>query len=914
MSDKSSAESSQDKPSSDLFTVKYRKDYQPYPHRLLEAKLTFDLSIEHVLVTNDMLFELGSQYGVKSDHAIVLDGEWAFCEGVCIDGKTAKVNTDYFVSNGQMSITNEALEHVRLKGGRCHITIITSFNPSYNTALSGMYVSDGRIFTQCEAEGFRRMTFFPDRPDVLTRYTTVLRADADKFPFLLSNGTKIKAEILEDNIQQVIWHDPFLKPCYLFAVVAGDFAVHRDTYRTRSGRNVNLEIYVEPVDINRTSHAMSSLKKAMEFDELFYQREYDLDVYMICAVSNFNMGAMENKGLNIFNTKYVLAESKLATDLDYARIERIIAHEYFHNWTGNRITLRDWFQLSLKEGLTVYREHQFAKWSQKNPLERLGEAKTMIYDQFSEDAGPLSHPVRPDTYIEMNNFYTLTVYEKGAEIVGMLSTILGEEGYYRGMKNYFTLYDGQAVTIESFIHAMEEANNYCLKQFMHWYSQSGTPHVSVIRKWDKKDQTLTLDFEQNITKNENNQNNPPLQIPLSMTLISSNGQNIKGKLINEKNKNMAWSYSDREILGQINTVKTSIQWVPSEPQEQSPIIMLNRNFSAPINVEHDLSFEELGKIMLYDDDIFNRWQAQQQMVQELFAIYQNNKFINGDNSSQLNYWLSIYQDLVSQQEISPHLLGTLLSLPTERILARASNNIEVENLISFAKYISKKLTYSLQDWLKSKIKALNPQDNLHDSQLQGERFLKGVLSKLLLDVNIDEYAPQIYQNYKQALTMTEKQSALEALACFESPYSHKAIDDFYNEYQKEPLAIEKWISVHALLKNNNILERMRKIQSHKAFDIAKPNHVYSLFITFMKNNYQGFHRADGDGYRFIGEVIMQLDDINPQVAARVATGFSDYQRLPKEYQSKMALVLEKILSKSGVSKDVYEICEKIFSI
>lgn len=783
------------------------------------------------------------------------------------------------------------------------LEITTEINPSTNTQLSGLYRSGSAFCTQCEAEGFRRITYFLDRPDVLAIYTTRIQADKCDAPILLSNGNlKEISEIAETNQHYAIWHDPFPKPSYLFAVVGGDLGVLRDSFETMSGRKIDLAIYVEHGKEARADYAMDALKRSMRWDEQKFGREYDLDVFNIVAVSDFNMGAMENKGLNIFNDKYVLASPETATDHDYAGIEAVIAHEYFHNWTGNRITCRDWFQLCLKEGLTVFRDQEFSADQRSRAVERISDVRGLRLIQFPEDSGPLAHPVRPEIYHEINNFYTATVYEKGAEIIRMLRTLIGEKVFRQGMDLYFSKYDGIAATIEDFLSCFAESAHRDLTDFSRWYHQAGTPILSIKNEYDSTQQTLTLTLEQHTLPTPNEKEKKPFVIPIILALISEKGD--KYSLISnqmtatEINKGLIEFCEAKRIL--------KFENLPSKPT-----LSILRGFSAPVKLSAELSEEDLERLFLYDDDPFNRWQAVQDLA--LKAIFSRIKSINDKvrphNAGKL---VNAFHTLITEGLSDPAFIAQALALPSELDLAREMEKEVDPDVIHLARRsLKEEVSLPLIGEMEELYNRLeDPRSYQPDAASAGCRALRATLLDLIATGNKDKGEFLAEKLFLGANNMTDRLSALSALAAIGRPSREKALTHFYEQFSDDHLVIDKWFAIQAMIPEPTTIQRVIQLMQHSDFSIKNPNRLRSLIGTFTNLNLTSFHALDGSGYTLLKRVVLEVDPLNPQIASRLLSSLRSWRTFEPCRRGLIEKFLKEVLEQEKISADLKDIASR----
>ncbi len=764
---------------------------------------------------------------------------------------------------------------------------VVRIDPDKNTRLSGLYRSADGYFTQCEAQGFRRITWFLDRPDVMSTYTVTLHADKTTYPVLLANGNPVAAGDEADGRHWATWADPFKKPAYLFAVVAGKLDVLRDSFRTASGRTVQLAIYVEPGKLDQCPHAMAALQKSMKWDEERFGLECDLDHYMIVAVGDFNMGAMENKGLNIFNTKYVLARSDVATDVDFENIDRVVAHEYFHNWTGNRVTCRDWFQLSLKEGLTVFRDQEFGADLHNRQTARIREVRGLRAAQFPEDAGPMAHPIRPASFVEINNFYTATVYEKGAEVIRMIQTLIGRDGFRAGMDEYFRRHDGQAVTCEDFVAAMAAASEFDFTQFMRWYNQPGTPHVTVDGYFDGESKTYTLTCRQTNSRASDGQ---PYLIPIRVALFAEDGTLLPG--------------SERLLQMTATTQSFVFNEVDAEP-----VPSLLRDFSAPVILDFDYTPEQLTLLLAHESDPFNAWEAGQRLASTLIL-----DAAAAIAASQAPCWPASFVDaarrlLQTQATRGAAFVAEALTLPGETTLAEAMAVVDPDALHAARNTLRRHLAEQLEGEFSGLYAALAPQAPYAPSSEQaGRRALRSLCLGYLAELDTAESRRLAVQHFEQADNMTDQFAALSVLANIEGEHAERqaALDAFYARWQHEALVVDKWLQAQSTSRRRDTLTTVAALTSHPAFDIGNPNKVYSLIRAFGANLVR-FNAADGSGYAFIADRVLELHDRNPQVASRLARCFDRWKKFDSGRQAHARQALERLRDHAGLSRDVLEV-------
>jgi aminopeptidase N len=781
------------------------------------------------------------------------------------------------------------------------LRIDTLVNPSTNTKLMGLYRSGETYCTQCEPEGFRRMTYFPDRPDVMAVYTTRIEADRTEAPVLLANGNLIaRGEIAGTKRHFAMWRDPFPKPSYLFALVGGKLGCVEDRFRTMSGREVGLKIFVEPGKEHRCAYAMDSLKRAMRWDEVNFGREYDLDVFMIVAVGDFNMGAMENKGLNIFNDKYVLASPETATDADFAHIEAVIAHEYFHNWTGNRITCRDWFQLCLKEGLTVFRDQEFSADQRSRPVERIADVRALRAQQFVEDSGPLAHPVRPATYHEINNFYTPTVYEKGAEIVRMLKVLLGDAGFRKGMDLYFTRCDGTAATVEDFIGCFADANAVDLSQFMRWYNQPGTPELKVTSSFDAGARTLRLDLEQHVPPSPGYPVKEPMVIPLVFGLTRKDGRDLP--LIGEDGRPL-----DCGMLAIVKATQTLLLKEVPEP----PILSLNRGFSAPIKVSAARSPEELRFAAAHDSDPFNRWEALQLLATSV--LVEATAAIRCGARPRFDPALIAALDAtLSGPELEPAFIAQAITLPAEADLAReVGDDVDPDAIFAARRELRRLLGNELAPLLRNVHAQMATSEPFSpDAASAGRRALKNACLDLLAATNRGDAIDMAERQYANADNMTDRMAALATLSLYDVPARSRCLADFYRRHQTDPLVIDKWFALQASIPEPATLDRVKALTKDPAFSFANPNRIRALIGSFAHANPTQFNRADGAGFDFVADTVLGLDAKNPQVAARLLGAFKSWRRLEAARREQAERALRRVGAVEALSPDVKDIAAR----
>ncbi len=783
------------------------------------------------------------------------------------------------------------------------VDVETRIHPDSNTALEGLYVSSGMFCTQCEAEGFRRITWFPDRPDVMARYSTTLVADKTRYPVLLSNGNPVQQGELEDGRHWVTWEDPFPKPSYLFALVAGDLACIESSFTTRSGRDIELHIYVEHENRNKCDHAMASIKQAMRWDEDAYGREYDLDRFMIVAVNDFNMGAMENKGLNIFNSSCVLASPDTATDADYYNIQGIIGHEYFHNWSGNRVTCRDWFQLSLKEGFTVFRDQEFSADLNSRPVKRIDDVNVLRAHQFAQDAGPMAHPIRPDSYIEISNFYTVTVYNKGAEVVRMIRTLLGSERFRHACDLYFERHDGQAVTTEDFVAAMQDNSGIDLTQFKHWYSQAGTPVIEAEQHYDAQQQQYRLTLRQHCPATPGQANKAPFHIPVLTALLAADGTPLPLQLQNAP----ANTDPQHEIL--LELCEQEQHYVFTGIKEE-PVPSLLRGFSAPVRLNMPRDHQTLAFLFANDTDPFNRWDAGQTLAIDillnLVEAVQKQKNPVIDPAV-----IQAFRATLNDRQLDPALVAQALSLPSEAYLADQCQTVDVDAIHTARMFFRKTLSEQLYDDFTRRYRELKTDTPYRfDADSMAQRSLKNLCLSWIMETESEEARDLCMQQFERSSCMTDTLAALGTLTQHDLPERQDALERFYKQWENDPQVVDKWFALQAGSRLPDTLTRVTSLLDHPAFTLSNPNKIRALIGRFCQGNPVRFHAADGGGYRFLADRVLELDSMNPQVAARLVSALSRWKRFDATRQQLMTQQLERILSSEKLSKDVFEIVSK----
>ena len=873
----------------------YLKDYQAPDYLIDETHLTFELFEDHTLVHAQLLMRRNPARGAGLP-ALALDGQQLELLSVSLDDIELTAE-DYQLSDSHLILHPTSEQFVVDTSVRIH--------PESNTALEGLYKSGGMFCTQCEAEGFRKITYYLDRPDVMSKFTTTVVAEQHSYPILLSNGNPIASGPDEDGRHWATWEDPFMKPAYLFALVAGDLWCVEDTFTTMSERSVALRIYVEPENIDKCQHAMTSLKKSMRWDEETYGREYDLDIFMIVAVNDFNMGAMENKGLNIFNSSAVLARAETATDAAHQRVEAIVAHEYFHNWSGNRVTCRDWFQLSLKEGFTVFRDSEFSADMNSRTVKRIQDVAYLRTHQFAEDAGPMAHAVRPESFIEISNFYTLTVYEKGSEVVRMIHTLLGAEGFRKGSDLYFERHDGQAVTCDDFIKAMEDANGADLSQFKRWYSQAGTPRLAVSEHYDAQQHTYSLTFAQSCPATPDKIEKLPFVIPVELGLLDAGGSEIALQLAGEA----AASGTSRVL-----SVTEAEQTFTFVGINEKPLPSLLRGFSAPVKLSFDYSRDQLMFLMQHDSDGFNRWDAGQQLavqvLQELIAQHQRGEALVMDQRL-----VEALRMVLGNEQLDQAMVAEMLSLPGEAYLTEISDVADVEAIHVAREFARKQLADSLFDALWTRYQANREVSKATPYVAEAEHFARRALQNIALSYLMLSGKPQVLaaalEQFEHSDNMTERLTALAVLV--NSPYEAEkaaALASFAEQFKDNPLVMDQWFSVQAGSTLPGGLQRVRELMQHPAFTIKNPNKVRALVGAFAGQNLINFHAADGSGYRFLADLVIELNGFNPQIASRQLAPLTRWRKYDAARQALMKAELERIRSSGELSSDVFEVVSK----
>ncbi|MDD9194703.1 aminopeptidase N [Aliivibrio sp. S3MY1] len=854
--------------------AKFRRDYQSPEFTISDIDLVFDLDDSKTFISATSKVQQ-----LKQSTDLLLEGEGMVLVSLKINNVDHK---DYTLSDTQLIIHNV--------NGDFTLTIVTEVNPQENTALEGLYKSGDGFCTQCEAEGFRRITYYMDRPDVLARFTTKVIADKESYPHLLSNGNRISHGDLEGGKHFVYWQDPFPKPAYLFALVAGNFDVLTDTYKTKSGRDVALEIYVDQGNLDRTPHAMTSLINSMKWDEDRFDLEYDLDIYMIVAVDFFNMGAMENKGLNVFNSKFVLAKQETATDTDYLGIEAVIGHEYFHNWTGNRVTCRDWFQLSLKEGLTVFRDQEFSSDLGSRSVNRINNVRIVRGPQFAEDASPMAHPIRPEKVIEMNNFYTLTVYEKGSEVIRMMHTLLGEVNFQKGMKLYFERHDGTAATCEDFVLAMENASGVDLTQFRRWYSQSGTPTLSVTSNYNEVTQEYTLTVKQHTPATEDQPEKLPLHIPLDIELYAQDGSVIELRCNNQ-------------TIGNVLNVIQEEQTFAFQQVAEKPVVSLLREFSAPVKLNYAYTDEELIFLMVHAQNDFARWDAGQMLL----ANYIRSNIINVQKNQSLELSGTVvdaFRGVLLNTGLEQAFIAEMFVLPNHNEITGWFDTVDVDAIDKALSFIKQTLATELKDEFSAIYHSLKQGDYSVDHDAIGKRALRNCALSYLAKTDIGEALVQA--QYQTADNMTDTMAAMVSANSAELSIRQTLMDDFSDKWSHDGLVMDKWFILQGSNPSSDALTTIKSTIDHKAFSLKNPNRTRSLIGSFAANNAVNFHSKSGEGYAFLGDILLELNESNPQVASRLIDPLLKFKKYDSDRQDLMKAQLQRLADLDNLAKDLFE--------
>lgn len=865
-------------------------DYQ-VPYYLVDRiALHFELAADETKVRSVLSMRKNPE---GKDGSCILDGDGLELHSISLDGRQLQGN-EYQRTEKALLLSSVPDEF--------ELEIITTIHPDQNTALEGLYHAGNLLCTQCEAQGFRRITYYPDRPDIMAIFTVSIVANREQWPIMLANGNLEEQGQFKDGRHWVRWHDPYPKPSYLFALVAGTLHRQQDSFVTMSGRQVTLQIYVDPENSHKCDHALMSLKQAMSWDEQKYGREYDLDVFMIVAVNDFNMGAMENKGLNIFNAACVLASPETETDRDYYTIQSIVGHEYFHNWSGNRVTCRDWFQLSLKEGFTVLRDQQFSADMNSAVVARIEDVNQLRTMQFSEDAGPMAHPVKPASFIEISNFYTVTIYEKGAEVVGMIKTIVGDDGFRKGTDLYFDRHDGQAVTTDDFVKAMEDANQVDLSQFKRWYSQAGTPELHIDTHYNVAEKSYTLNIKQSCPATPGQVKKQPFHIPLAVGLLDHQGQSLPLQLAEESDA----LESEIRVLS-ITESSHEYRFINIESE---PVPSLLCGFSAPVKLTVERSNDELAFLMAHDIDSFNRWDAGQTLL--INVLLQ----LITDVQQQKTLTLSVgliepFKNILADADNDPALVTKMLMLPTENYLAAQKQPADVDAIHTARQFLKQALAKELKEQFSHLYQQMR---NVGEYRFTAEDMVKRSLKNMCLDYLMATGDPlqtqRCLKQMKQADNMTDTIAGLSLLVDHHGPEREHALRAFYEQWQQDRQVVDKWLIVQALSSLPDTLVRIKGLMKHPAFSIKNPNNVRALIGQFCRNNPINFHAKDGSGYRFLAEQVLVLDKLNPQVASRQLGAFNSWRRYNEQRQTLMKQALSDIANTEDLSPDVYEVVTK----
>lgn len=864
----------------------YLKDYTPPSFLIKETFLDFELLEEHTLVHSRLRVERNPN-ATAQDNRFVLDGHDVELIAVALDGESLSTE-DYTLTAATLELDVDRDDFV--------FECTTRIYPHKNTALEGLYISGGMYCTQCEAEGFRRITYFQDRPDVLSVFTTRITVDAEKYPVALSNGNLVSRSVADGKVVAE-WHDPFPKPSYLFALVSGDLICNEDKFITQSGRTIQLQIFVEEGNEHKCEHALESLKRSMAWDEQTYGREYDLDLFMIVAVDHFNMGAMENKGLNIFNSSCVLATPETATDDAYARIEGIVGHEYFHNWSGNRVTCRDWFQLSLKEGFTVFRDAEFSADMGSRAVKRLEDVSFLRQHQFPEDAGPMAHAVRPASYIEISNFYTVTIYEKGSEVVRMLHTMLGAELFRKGSDLYFDTFDGMAVTTDDFVWSMQQVSGRDLSQFKRWYTQAGTPRLTITREYNASNKSLVLKAVQSTPASADGSGKLPFVIPVVLGALDSKGEPVRlsSEDISFDQERSVWLVTEQEQTIQFNEL------------DQQPVLSLLRDFSAPVLLQDDLADEERVILIANDPNGFNRWEQCQALYKKLILQAVESDFDDGLLSDLVKSLGFLLQDSSVENAVK----AELLSLPAESEFLQLSPGVDILAVAKARKRLRKRIALELKEVLKKTHDSLTRSEvYVFNPQQVGSRKLGNVVLEYLLLTDLKEYEPSVLSQYASANNMTDQLAAFKLISLYSSlDVVNQISDKFLTQWQHDTQVLEQWFRVGVSRSDEFTLDRVKKLLTHDLFEYENPNKVRAVIGAFAMLNVDGFHGSKGEGYIFLREQVEKLDAMNPQIAARLVGPLVKWRSYDKSRGELMRQQLQ-ILSNSNLSKDLYEVVSK----
>jgi aminopeptidase N len=876
----------------------YLKDYQVPDFLIDETQLLVQLHEDHALVTSRLQLRRNPA-AASADAALMLVGRQLELQRLSLQGRELAAG-DYQVDDEQLVIHGVP--------DRFLLECVTRIRPQENTSLEGLYKSRVMFCTQCEAEGFRKITYYLDRPDVLSSFTTRIEAERSRYPVLLSNGNQVAKGELADGRHFATWQDPFLKPCYLFALVAGDLKAVEDRFTTCSGRDIALQIFVEEKDLDKCDFAMGALKRAMRWDEEVYSREYDLDIFMIVAVDDFNMGAMENKGLNIFNSSCVLANPAVTTDAAFQRIESIVAHEYFHNWSGNRVTCRDWFQLSLKEGFTVFRDAEFSADMGSRAVNRIEDVSFLRTVQFAEDSGPMAHPVRPDSYMEISNFYTVTIYEKGSEVVRMIARLLGEQLFRQGTDLYFSRFDGMAVTTEDFVQVMEEVSGMDLTQFRRWYTQAGTPQLDVSRSYDAARKEYTLTFRQQCPPTPRQPLKEPFFIPVAIALLNSKGQELPMRFAGES------AILTQRVL-QVTEAEQRFTFV-NVPE--APVPSLLRGFSAPVKLKVDYSREELTFLMSHDTDGFVRWDAAQQFALQVIQDCMGQRRLGQPfqmDQRLVVAWEHILRSCLDDPAVDKAMVANLLLLPSEAYISELMTEVDPDAIHDVREQVRKQLARQLRLLFGEVYQAnCSSAAYAYTADDVARRSLKNTVLNYLLTLEDPTWQHQAWLQFAGATNMTDESAALRGLvnnpSASTTALRDELLDTFYRKWKHETLVVEQWLSLQSAAPGRGNLERVKALLAHEAFDIRNPNKVRSVIGAFCNSNLVGFHALDGEGYRFLADYVLILNKSNPQIAARQLTPLTRWRKYGAARQALMKDQLQRILAEPDLSADVFEVVSK----
>lgn len=870
----------------------YAKDYRVPDYLIEKTDLHFTLGEDITLVRSTLLVQRNPEANSEEPCPLVLDGQELSLQELKVDGVTL-TETDYQITADHLTIHTVPKQFT--------LECVTAIKPQENTSLEGLYKSRTLFCTQCEAEGFRKITYYLDRPDVMSVYQTTIVADKTRYPVLLSNGNNIEQGENDDGTHWVTWEDPFKKPAYLFALVAGDLAYIEDHFTTMNQREVALRIYVEEKDIDKCDHAMASLKHAMRWDEEVYGREYDLNIFNIVAVDDFNMGAMENKSLNIFNTSCVLAKPETTTDMGFQRVEAVVAHEYFHNWSGNRVTCRDWFQLSLKEGFTVFRDAEFSADMGSKTVKRVEDVSLLRTVQFAEDSGPMAHPVRPDSYMEISNFYTVTIYEKGAEVVRMIHSLLGAEAFRKGSDLYFDRHDGQAVTCEDFVKAMEDASGKDLTQFRRWYSQAGTPRLAITGEYDAEAQRYSLHVKQSCPATPGQETKEPFHIPLTIALLGEAGA-LPLSLVGPE------TVDNTEVMLDVTEAEQSFTF---EQVKEEPVPSLLRGFSAPVKLDFEYSREQLMRIISVDSDGFCRWNAAQQLgtqvIHEMMDAGRRGERLQVDE-----YLIEAYRAVLEDETLDKAMVALIIKLPSEAYLAEIAEVANVHEIFAARRICRNQIAEALRNELIQAYKTNKSNEPYAANAEQiARRDLKNTALSYMMMLDEDRVLFDCNEQLYNAKNMTDQLAALREITNTNYGVIRKqALENFYQRWQDEPLVVNQWFAVQATSIVTDTLDRVKELMEHPAFDIKNPNKIRSLIGAFCSQNPINFHREDGAGYEFLADQIIVLNELNPQIASRLLTPLTRWRKYPEESQRLMKAQLERIMAVPDLSRDVYEVVSK----